>query len=105
MTKFVIQTQYLENYGAHTGNGSFKAGGFWWKFKGGSDYLVSGFDRMQDAVAYIAEKYCAVLDVGGKEFPSKWDTYEGWLESIQDYDQDYKDFLVKLLHEVGYKDD
>ena len=104
MNKFVISTQYLENYGFPSGNGSFKAGGFRYKFKGGDDYIVSGFDRIQDAVAYIAEKYCAVADDAGKEFPTKWRNYDDWLVELAELDEDYRQFLLDVATEVEYKE-
>ena len=54
--KYVISTQMLENYGAHSENGKFKDGNAHWKFKGGTDYIVSGLDRPANAVAFV----CAV---------------------------------------------
>ena len=104
MADFVISTQYMENYGAHTGSGKFYFGSFYWKFKGGDDYIVSGFDRIQDAVAYIAEKYCAVADDGGKEFPSSWRTEDEWLKELDELSEDYRKFLLEIAHEVEYTD-
>jgi len=52
--EFVVTTQGLENYGAHQGKGTFAAGEAYWKFKSGKDYLVSGLDRAQDAMAFVA---------------------------------------------------
>ena len=36
MEKFVIHTQTLENYGAHSESGKFADGQSYWKFKGGT---------------------------------------------------------------------
>ena len=52
--KFVVMTQYLENYGAHCEDGKFANGNAYWKFKGGDDYLVEGLERPQDAMAFVA---------------------------------------------------
>ena len=49
-----VHTQTLENYGAHSGTGRFQDDENYWKFKGGSTYLVKGLGRLQDAVAFIA---------------------------------------------------
>ena len=38
---YVLTTQYLENYGAHSGSGKFSDGQAHWKFKGGEQYLIS----------------------------------------------------------------
>lgn len=52
--KFTISTQCIENYGAHCDSGKFKDGKNYWKFKDGNTYIVSGLDRLSDAVAFIA---------------------------------------------------
>ena len=99
---FVISTQFMENYGAHTGKGDFKSGGHYWKFKGGEDYVVTGFDREQDAAAFIAEHYCSMDDDGIKEFPTKWRTYDEWLDEIHDFSDDYKQFIMESATKVEY---
>ena len=40
--KFVVHTQTLENYGAHSESGKFADGQTYWKFKGGDTYVVDG---------------------------------------------------------------
>jgi hypothetical protein len=67
---FHIATQCLENYGAHDKDGKFINGNAYWKFKGGSDYIVTGLERIQDAVAYVAAR-CS-NSVSFKEFPAEW---------------------------------
>ena len=49
--KLVIQTQFKENYGAHDWDGPDN--NHYWKFKGGSTYIVSDVEREQDAVAFV----------------------------------------------------
>ena len=51
---YVISTQTLENYGAHSEDGKHSSGNAYWKFKGGNDYIVSTLDRIQDAAAFVA---------------------------------------------------
>jgi len=51
---FTVYTQTLENYGSHDSNGRFKEGNHYWKFKGGSTYIVEGLNRVEDAVAFIS---------------------------------------------------
>ena len=51
---FIVTTQTLENYGAHSESGKFSDGQNYWKFKGGDTYLVEDLDREQDAVAFVA---------------------------------------------------
>ena len=50
---YTITTQAWENYGAHNESGKFKDGRSYWKFKCGMQYVVTGVDRLQDAVAFI----------------------------------------------------
>ena len=91
MTQFVIHTQFLENYGAHCEDGKFSSGNAYWKFKGGETYIVSGLDRMQDAVAFVAAKSIQ-NDLYGKEFPVEWETFEEWEAKLADLSEDYADF-------------
>ena len=51
---FIVSTQVLENYGAHSEDGKFASGNHYWKFKVGSEYLVEDLDREQDAMAFVA---------------------------------------------------
>jgi hypothetical protein len=95
---FVITTQFLENYGAHSGSGRFAAGEAYWKMKGGTDYLVTGLDRIQDAVAFVAAK-AMYNDIGAKEFPVEWKTEHEWLDQLPE-DEEYREFLLEHLQRV-----
>ena len=96
MTNFVITTQILENYGAHCESGRFVDGTHYWKMKGGTDYLVTGLDRVQDAVAFIAAT-AIENNLGYKEFPVEWKTESEWLEELEDASEDYREFLLEQL--------
>ena len=74
---FIVTTQTLENYGAHSESGKFADGQNYWKFKGGDTYLVEDLDREQDAVAFVA---ALVMDngIGYKEYPSAVMTVQEW---------------------------
>ena len=98
MTKFVITTQFLENYGAHCEDGRFRSGNAYWKMKGGTDYIVSGLDRIQDAVAFVAAKEMH-NSIGAKEFPVEWKTYAEWLLTLPE-DEDYREFLMEQAVEL-----
>ena len=89
--QFVIHTQFLENYGAHCEDGKFSSGNAYWKFKAGETYIVSGLDRIQDAVAFVAAKSIQ-NDLDGKEFPVEWETFEEWEAKLADLSEDYADF-------------
>ena len=93
--KFVISTQYLENYNCdNPGEGED-----YFKFKGGSDYIVSGFDRVQDAVVFVLDNHC-YNNVGCKEFPSVWGTYEEWAAKLPE-DPEYRAFILETAREVS----
>ncbi len=88
---YVISTQQLENYGAHAEDGKFSSGNHYWKFKGGTDYIVQGLDRLQDAVAYVAA-LCMENNLGYKEFPTEFRTYDEWEASLPT-DPEYNEYL------------
>lgn len=82
--KYVISTQYLENYGLHDYDSDGKyPEGHYWKFKGGTDYIVTGFGNLADAVAYVqATLHEFGNTLGTKEFPRVWRTFEKWEEEL-----------------------
>ena len=97
--QFVITTQFLENYGAHSEDGKVSSGNAYWKMKGGTDYCVSGLDRIQDAVAFVAA-LSIENGLGAKEFPVDWKTYEEWARDLPE-EQDYREHILKQLVEVN----
>jgi len=48
----VIRTQFMENYGAHDWDGKGECPQYW-KFKGGSEYKLTGVDSTSDIQDYI----------------------------------------------------
>ena len=52
-TTYIVTTQGLENYGAHAESGKFSDNNHYWKFKSGTEYMVTGLDREQDAMAFV----------------------------------------------------
>lgn len=99
MANFVITTQILENYGAHCEDGKFSSGNAYWKMKGGNDYLVTGLDRIQDAVAFVAAT-AMENSIAWKEFPTGWKTESEWLAGLPD-DEEYREFLLDQLQQVS----
>ena len=81
--KFVVHTQTLENYGAHSESGKFADGMAYWKFKSGDTYVVSGLDRLQDAVAFVAA-ISIENGIGWKEFPTEIETVTEWASKLPD---------------------
>lgn len=96
---FVIQTQTLENYGAHAEDGKFSSGNAYWKFKGGTDYIVSGLNRIQDATAYVAA-LCMQNSLGYKEFPVEMQTYDEWSSDLPS-DEEHRKFIFEQAKRVN----
>jgi hypothetical protein len=80
---FIVTTQTIENYGAHAESGKFADGENYWKFKGGSTYLVEDLDREQDAMAFVAA-LVMTNDIGYKEYPSAIMTVQEWASDLPD---------------------
>ena len=80
---FIVTTQTLENYGAHCEDGKFSSNNAYWKFKGGSTYLVEDLDRPQDATAFVA---ALVMEnnLGYKEYPAEVYTVTECAEQLPD---------------------
>ena len=102
MIKFVVHTQFLENYGAHAADGKFSSGNAYWKMKGGDTYIVEDLDRIQDAVAFVAAKEM-FNDIGAKEFPVEWETYDEWFarEIAAEDSEDYREFKLEQARVVS----
>ena len=95
--KLVITTQHKENYGAHDWDGKGECPQYW-KFKGGDTYVVSGLDRLQDAVAFVAA-ISMENGLGGKEFPTHYTTYDEWLAELADDSEDYREYqMERAIH-------
>ena len=88
---FVVQTQCLENYGAHCEDGKFASGNAYWKMKGGTDYIVTDLDRPQDAMAFVMAAF-SDNSLGYKEFPIAVLTEAEWIAQLPE-DEDYRDFV------------
>ena len=97
--QFVIHTQTLENYGAHAESGKFAENNHYWKFKSGDTYVVSGLDRMQDAVAFVAA-ISIENGIGWKEFPCHYTTYDEWMAELADDSEDYREYKMESAKRV-----
>ena len=101
--KFVVMTQAMENYGAHAGNGKFDDGNAYWKFKGGTDYIVEGVDREQDAMAFVAA-IGMENHIDWKEFPSQVITYDKFCEDFDmddEFSKEHFEFKLKYMKVVN----
>ena len=105
--EFVVSTQGLENYGAHQDSGRFAAGEAYWKFKSGTDYLVTGLDRPQDAMAFVAA-IGIENGIGWKEFPVEvktLDEFRNEFGNLEDeFNREYFDFKMQYMHKVDPRD-
>ena len=97
---YAVHTQHLENYGAHAESGKFSDGQNYWKMKGGDTYIVSGLDRVQDAVAFVMAAF-SDNGIGWKEFPVEWETEAEWLASLEELDLDYAQFKKECAYSVS----
>lgn len=102
MTTFVVTTQALENYGAHCESGKFADGKAYWKFKCGTDYLVTGLDRPQDAMAFVAA-IGMENTIGYKEFPCEvktFDEFRNEFDFSDEFDCEHYDFKMDIMQQV-----
>ena len=107
MTKFVVTTQGLENYGAHQEDGKFASGNAYWKFKSGTDYLVSGLERAQDAMAFVAS-FGMDNGIGWKEFPVEVKTFDEFRKEFgnleDEFNREHFDFKMQYIQKVDPRD-
>lgn len=95
MKQYVVETQFLENYAAHDWDGTGECPNYW-KFKGGEDFLVSGFNREQDALAYVALNHC-YAESGGIQSATKVSEYYDWKIDMMDDDGSFSEYARVLL--------
>ena len=84
MTKLLIQTQVMENYGAHDWNGEGECPQYW-KAKGGNDYVVKNVDEC-DMVDVIVDRVRGQIECDN----------EGFREYIVSYSIVADDFLTEF---------
>ena len=89
----VIETQYMENYGAHAWDGEGECPQYW-KFKGGSEYKVLNVPEGVDPAA--------VVRMLGSEVMWKNDYSESYVLGVRFEDDDYMtDFEKSQLEYDG----
>ena len=95
----VIQTQYCENYGAHDWDG-VGACPQYWKFKGGSQYKITGVPEGVDAEE--------VVDMVRSDIEHKSDYAEeyivGWTTEQDDWLSDFERSQLEYEGEIRYKE-
>jgi hypothetical protein len=104
--KFIVTTQGLENYGSHCEDGKFSSGNHYWKFKSGTEYIVSGLERPQDAMAFVAA-IGLENGIGWKEFPSEVITENEWeaqWDLNDEFDREHREFKLGIMVAVDPRD-
>jgi hypothetical protein len=99
---FVVKTQILENYGAHSESGRYAEGNAYWKMKGGNDFIVKDLDRSQDAIAFVMAAF-SENGIHYKEFPTEVITFDEWEQQLSTLDSDYREFLIGQAFVVSPK--
>ena len=103
MNTFIVTTQALENYAMPDIN-PLSDMQYYFKYKFGSDYRVTGFLRAQDALAYVALNHCH-LNNQYVTFPTKVLTEAEYRKELEEeFGFTYTDTLNTLfnqLEEVG----
>lgn len=79
--EFIVETQILENYGSHDGEGTHAKGESYWKCKGGNTFLVHGCERSADACAFVMATF-SENNIYFKEFPVSVITLEEHQEEV-----------------------
>lgn len=100
---FIVTTQALENYAMPDIN-PLSDMQYYFKYKFGSDYRVTGFLRAQDALAYVALNHCH-LNNDYVTFPTKVLTEAEYRKELEEEfgftDTDTLNTLFNQLEEVG----
>ena len=61
--------------------------------------MVSGLDRLQDAVAFVAA-ISMENDIGWKEFPCHYTTYDEWMAELADDSEEYRNYQMESAKHV-----
>lgn len=92
---FVIRTQFMENYGAHDWDGTGECPQYW-KFKGGSEYKITGVDPTADPQDYINIAGVEFNDIGAREY------ILGYSFEEDDYLSDFEKSQLKFDGEIYF---
>lgn len=89
-TAFVVCTQYKENYGDSTKP--------YWKFKGGSDYVVIGAANAEEASKAV--EAVLVNDDYSQEWVLGTDTHAEWVATLPE-EANHREFLIGCARVVN----
>jgi D-alanyl-D-alanine carboxypeptidase len=80
----------------------YASGNAYWKFKGGSTYIVEDVDSMQNATAFVMAAF-SENGIGYKEYPADVQTVDEWLADMADDEEDYQAFKKEVALVVSPK--
>jgi len=92
---FVIRTQFMENYGAHDWDGQGECPQRW-KYKGGSEYKITGANPEADPQDYINLADVEFNDIGAREYVVNY-SFEA-----DDYLSDFEKSQLEYDGEIVY---
>jgi len=92
---FVIRTQFMENYGAHDWDGKGECPQHW-KYKGGSEYKITGVDPTADPQDYINLANVEFSCEGAREY------ILGYSFEEDDYLSDFEKSQLKYDGHIAY---
>ena len=97
MTKLIIQTQVLENYGAHDWDGEGSCPQYW-KAKGGDEYVVLNVDAcdMIEVIVDRARPSIEISDDYHREF------IIGWSVEDDDYLTDFERSQLEYEGKIAF---
>jgi hypothetical protein len=79
--KYVVVTQYMENYGFDDERGTADKPYQSWKMKFGGEYCVHDMETPQNAMAFVAENVCLNQPGYTIEWPADVSTYEDYQDA------------------------
>lgn len=97
MTKLIIQTQVLENYGAHDWDGEGRCPQYW-KAKGGEEYVVLNIDA-RDMIEVLVARALPQIEISD-------DCYRefiiGWSVEDDDYLTDFERSQLEYEGKIAF---
>lgn len=96
MSKLLIQTQVMENYGAHDWDGEGQCPSYW-KAKGGNDYVVKNIDV--NRAADIANWAAGQIETDNEYFR---EYVLGWEVVADDYLTEFEQSQLKWEGKIMY---
>lgn len=93
MTKYIVTTQTLENYGAENEPPTQS-----WRYKIGSTFSIES-DSRANAEAIVDATQCSNQE-HYKSYPRETMTEVQWLESLEELSPEYREFLIGGVKEL-----